>query len=529
MFAEMYEQYIGVHLKVTDKFGGRWKYFLFLLERMKVVRTYVAVPFLLAELAFWMAFVIHMMNFGSVAKYIGQFIPKGAWWFIIPLWIVALEILWSRAYRSWHWRHEAYYFALYRYGPDSPRSMLATIIIRIIKGSFMMGYLYVVMYGTDVRLGAIFWETVIKLWPLGALTAALYVFQAIYGYLNFGNSWDWQKKGVLLAVTTSVFGAYYAQFKLFVPNFHIPAIHIPWTWNNQPVTTVEPKYALLGITLAIGLFVVVIGLGLLVNKIIEALSDDINLDIIRDTTLNVWWVTPIIYFALLISIVSFRWYHEIYIPDRAAELAAQQAVAVQTVEPSVTPAPEFTLTPMFTVLPTETLTAIPATQTFTATPAFTATPSPLPTFTSTSTQTLIPSPTETTVMTTTDANALQDMPLSEPISTDARISTCTGSTSSATFQVDFDPKSSYCAGDSGRFNLDAGGFYYITLTVDASDPAAAVARFTLDGNIPADISCTLNGQTFDAKSGYVQLPFSNYNTVLLCPKIGLKAISWSNK
>ncbi|MBP9814267.1 hypothetical protein KBC80_03675 [Candidatus Woesebacteria bacterium] len=393
IFAEMYQQYVGVHLNVTDKFGGRWKYFLFLLERMKVVRSHIAVPFLLAELAFWMTFVIHMMNFGSVTKYVGQFIPKGAWWFIIPLWIVALEILWSRKYRNWHLRHEAYYFALYRYGPDSPRSMLVTIIIRLIKGSFMMGYLYVVMYGTDVRLGNIFWETVLQLWPLGALTAGLFVFQAIYGYLLFGNSWDWQKKGVLLAVVVSVFGAYYKQFKLFVPNFHMPAINTPsWNWSNQPaVTTFELKDLFLGFLVAISLLIVTIALGLLVNKVKNVLEDDTNLDFIRDGILSMWWVTPIIYFGLLISIVSFRWYHEIYIPDR---MAAEQAAAIaQTIESSATPAPAFTLTPPFTatsILPTETLTAIP--ETLTATPAsFTATSSPTLAFTSTLTDTPVAS------------------------------------------------------------------------------------------------------------------------------------------
>lgn len=534
IFAEMFEQYIGVHLKVTDKFGGRWKYFVFLLERMKVVRSHIAVPFLLAELAFWLAFIIHMMNFGSVAKYIGQFIPEGAWWFIIPLWFAALEILWSRPYRNWHWRHEAYYFALYRYGPDSSRSMLATIIIRIIKGSFMMGYLYVVMYGTDIRLGAIFWETVIKLWPLGALTAALYVFQAVYGYLTFGSTWDREKKLTLLAVVISIIGAYYAQFKIFVP-IDLPAIHIPWSWNSQPVTAFDPKQAVLGFLVAIALVVILGGIAWLLNKIWTALEDDTNLDVINDVALNIWWVTPLIYFALLISIVSFRWYHEIYIPDRMAAIAAAALQReVEPLEPTALPLPTGTVTNQ-AMIPTFTPFVSP-TESFTATPAFTATVSPESTFTSTMTlpvpsETITPS--ATVAPTTPQAAVTQDMNLPEPVSADALVKNCLGAHQGADYLLSADPDKAYCiqgltpySAAGARYKINDKDYIFIFVVADNA------ARYYLSGDIPDTAVCTVNGVTFNGGTyNYVNVTNENTNSRVSCTFDGMTitATGWSLK
>lgn len=501
--------------------GNGWKYFFAWVKRQLYLRSTTATPFQLGEASFWFALVMCFVNFRKVVGYIAGYIPHGAWWFIIPLWIVALEILWSKRYRDWHWRHEAYYFALYRYGPDSPNSMLVTMAIRIVKGGLAMGFIYVVMYGVDMRLGDIFRETLWKLWPLGVITAALYVFQGVYGYLTFGNWWNWEKTTVLGGLIAMLVTLYAIQVKNLFPGIAFPAISLP-DFSLVDLQWGKPQMPDLR-TSIITLVILLVGFGggyllfLLIKKIFTWVRENIGIEDVNMTAINVWWMTPSLFFILLWGIVGYRYYTEVYLPDRLAAQTAIEAVATHippsipttvTVLPSLTTQPTFTSTPDATRTPTFTPTV-----TFVPLPTDTA----LPTVTITATLPSAPVPGATQIMT---------LPGITPMTL---VENCAKSTSSANYQVNFEAESAYCADGSARFNLSGGGFYYITLTVDASDPYAAVARFSLDGNLPADIACTLNGQPFDARNGFVQLPFSNFNSRLECPGLGLTAVAWSTK
>jgi|GEM_PF-3987584 len=411
-------------------------------------------------------------------------------------------------------------------GKLNGRTLIVNLIWRLMNAVVFLAIATYAPRAIDLRVYQIVTDAYWWLGPIIFASTILYFAMPICHFLEQADDMNkvavsWVVTVLVLVTITCLGWTGYRIVQVIMPEgFSITLPHFdlfgPVCYDN--CVPMSFKDALIGFAKIIGIAVatvlVLIGVWLTITKLAGKLNgyrermEDKNERIAVYQLL--WWI-PSMGVMLFWAYFIPRYYHDVYIPDKLAAEAAIEVVATQippsipatvtvlpslVVQPTVTNTPDATFTPTLTFVPLPTDTALP---TSTMTPTLTVTP--------TITKTPVP-------------GATQDMSFPEPVSEDAHIE-CAG----AIFQVGFDPESSFCPdGNSGRFNLVSGGFYYVTFAVNDG-----VARYTLDGFDASTTTCTLNGQSFTGRTGFVPVREWNTNSRLECPDLQLTGTTWSTE
>lgn len=460
--------------------NGKWNVFLKNVVTTVIKahfnnRTYPWWTFLAVDIANLTVILLGLVNHARVWKYIMALVPKGMelyFYVALPLMFWAsVELAQSRWGRDFFWYTHWHTAGIGEGTWYTIPGVVITTLFRMLKSVLILGGTWVVFQSVDPRLGTITSETFIFYWPLLVITVCMYVLEGMVFYMSLllSDIVGWIK---MISISAGMLYAYQA-YKIMS---RVSLTTWKDEWNHADggdvfVSTIDWAH-LYHLSIFYGPRLIIIAIAVLIVVYFAVRTHERWNDIFA-----IICVTPTITVLLIAGTISYRWYSEIYLPDRIAQLAA--AALIQVTEAPATEAPIASEEPVVTEIPA----------TFTALPVFTETVTPMPTFTTTPTATSTPESVTYMIPPCGDQYVVYSM----------------------TSSVDTRGK---CIGDNTGLFQQGYTNYSVMLYIDEK---TNVANYILGEGVPDTVICTINGgKEMTGKSHWTNLGAGNYKATLHC-------------